>query len=58
MINFMSKANLWTSKIKDLNREKIKGQLYEMSYYSKPDSHIRDKVKVELEFSIYATKKN
>ena len=33
-------------------------QFYEMSYYSKPDSHIRDKVKVELEFSIYATKKN
>ena len=29
-----------------------------MSYYSKPDSHIRDKLKVELDLSIYATKKN
>ena len=28
-----------------------------MSYYLKPDSHIRDKVKVVLDFSNYATKK-
>ena len=26
-----------------------------MSYYAEPDSHIRDKVKVVLEFSNYAT---
>ena len=28
-----------------------------MSYYSEPDSHIRDKVKVVLDFSNYVTKK-
>ena len=28
-----------------------------MSYYPKPDSHIRDKVKVLLDLSNYATKK-
>ena len=29
-----------------------------MIYYPKPDSHIRDKVKVVLDLSTYATKKN
>ena len=29
-----------------------------MSYYPEPDSHIRDKVKVVLDLSNYATKKN
>ena len=29
-----------------------------MSYYPDPDSHIRDKVKVILDLSNYATKKN
>ena len=29
-----------------------------MSYYLEPDSHIRDKVKVVLDLSNYATKKN
>ena len=28
-----------------------------MSYYPEPDSHIRDKVEVVLDFSNYATKK-
>ena len=28
-----------------------------MSYYTEPDSHIRDKVKVDLDLSNYATKK-
>ena len=28
-----------------------------MSYYPEPDSHIRDKVKLLLDFSGYATKK-
>ena len=28
-----------------------------MSYYPEPDSHVRDKVKVVLELSNYATKK-
>ena len=28
-----------------------------MSYYLEPDSHIRDKVKVVLDFSNYVTKK-
>ena len=29
-----------------------------MSYYQEPVSHIRDKVKVVLDFPNYATKKN
>ena len=29
-----------------------------MSYYPKPSSHIRDKVKVVLDLSNYVTKKN
>ena len=29
-----------------------------MSYYPEPDSHIRKKIKVELDMSNYATKKN
>ena len=29
-----------------------------MSYYPEPDSYIRDKVKVVLDLSNYATKKN
>ena len=29
-----------------------------MSYYPEPDSHIRDKFKVVLGLSIYATKNN
>ena len=29
-----------------------------MSYYPEPDSHIRDKVKVVVDLSNYATKKN
>ena len=29
-----------------------------MSYYPEPDNHIRDKVKVLLELSNYATKKH
>ena len=29
-----------------------------MSYYLEPDIHIRDKVKVVLDLSNYATKKN
>ena len=28
-----------------------------MSYYPEPDSHIRDKVKIVLDLSNYATKK-
>ena len=29
-----------------------------MSYYPEPDGHIRDKVKVVLDLSNYATKRN
>ena len=29
-----------------------------MGYYPEPDSHIRDKVKIVLDLSNYATKKN
>ena len=31
--------------------------MLQMSYYPKPDSHIRDKVKVLLDLSNYASKK-
>ena len=60
------KTNPWTYRIKDLNREKIIGSFYEeelllsklyMSYYPEPDNHIREKVKVVLQLSSYATKK-
>ena len=60
------KTNPWTYKIKDLNREKIIGSLYERelllsilqkSCYPEPYSHIRDKVKVVLELSNCAIKK-
>ena len=30
--------------------------LYKMNYYSKPHSHSRNKIKVELDLSIYITK--
>ena len=60
------KTNPCTYKIKDLNGEKIIASFYEkellqtilqMSYYPEPGNKIRDKVKVVLEFSNYATKK-
>ena len=62
----MLKTNPLIYKIKVLNGEKIIGSFYEkelllsklrMSYYLEPDSHIRDKVKVVLDLSNYATKK-
>ena len=66
IIDSVLKTNPWTYKIKDLKGEKIIGSFYEKellrrilwtSYYSEPDIH-RDKVKVELDLSNYATKKN
>ena len=60
------KTNRWNNKTKDLNREKIIRSFYkkelslsilQMSYYPEPESHIRDKVKVVLDLSSYATKK-
>ena len=59
------KINPWAYKIKDLHGEKIIGSFYEKelllsilqrSYYPDPDWH-RDKVKVVLELSNYATTK-
>ena len=32
-----------------------KGSLYKLSYYTEPDSHDRNKVKVELDLPNYAT---
>ena len=61
------KTNPWTYKIKFLDGEKIIGGFYEKelllsklqrSYYPEPDNHIRVKVKVVLDLSNYATKKN
>ena len=66
-IDSVLKTNLWTYKTKYLNGEKIIGSFYEkellrnklyMSYYPESDSRIRDKVKVVLDLSNYATKKN
>ena len=60
------KTNPCTYKIKDLNGEKIIASFYEkellqtilqMSYYPEPGNNIRDKVKVVLELSNYATEK-
>ena len=65
-IESISKTNPWTCKLKDLNREEIIGSFYEkellliilwVSCYAEPDSHIRDKVKVVLDLSNYATEK-
>ena len=64
-IDSVLKINPWTYKIKDVNGEKIIGTFYEkewlwselyMSYYPEPHGHIRDKVKVVLDLSNYATK--
>ena len=30
--------------------------LWKMSYYPEPDSHIRNKIRIKLDFSYYATK--
>ena len=66
IVNSVLKTNPWTYKIKDLNKEKIIGSFYEnnfllsilyVSYYPELESHIRDKVKIVLDFSNYATKK-
>ena len=61
------KTYSWTFKLKRLNGGKIIGSLHEkellllskleMSYYPHPDSNIRDKVKVVLDLSNYANKK-
>ena len=65
VIDSVSKISSWTYKIKYINDQKILGSLYEkelllsklwMSYYQKPDSYIRDKVKVVLDLSNYAPK--
>ena len=66
IIESVLKTNPWTYKPKDFNGERIIGNFYEkglllsilyMSYYPEPDSHTRDKVKVVLDLSSYATKK-
>ena len=67
IIDSVLKTNAWTYKLKDLNGKKIVGSFYKkqlrlsilyMSYYPEPDSCFRDKVKVVLDLSNYATKKN
>ena len=66
IIDSVLKTNLWTYRLKDLNGGKIIGSVYEkelllimlkISYYPEPESHIRDKAKVALDLSNYATKK-
>ena len=60
------KTSPWISKLEELSGEKVEESFYErefllsvlqMSYYPDPDIHIRDKVKVVLDLSSYATKK-
>ena len=54
LINSVLKTNPWICKMKDLNRKKIINfyekelllSILQMTYYPKPDRHIRDKVKV------------
>ena len=67
IIDSVLKTNPSPYKIKDLNWEKMIGTFYgrelllsilQISYYPEQDSHIKDKVKVGLELSSYATKKN
>ena len=64
LIDSVLKTNPWTYKSNDLNEEKIIGSFYEtelllskfqISYYSEPDSHIRDIVVLDL--SNYTAKK-
>ena len=64
--NSVLKTNPCTFKIKDVTVKKIVGSFYRkellrstlwICYYSETNSHIRDKVKVVLELSNYATKK-
>ena len=66
MIDSVSKNNTGTYKTKDFNDEKITNSFWEielflsklkMSYYPEPGSHVTDKVKVVLDVSNYATKK-
>ena len=66
MINSVLKTCPWTYRVKNLKGEKSNRIFYEkelllsklqMSYYPKPDSHARAKVKVVLDMSNYATKK-
>ena len=66
IIDSVLNANHWIYKIKYLNREKMIGGFYEkelllsillISYYPERGSHIRDKYKVVLDLSSYATKK-
>ena len=57
----MLKTSRWTYKNKDLNEENIIGSFFGkellLSYYSEADSHIRGKIKIVLDLSNYATKK-
>ena len=63
--DFVLKTNLSACKIKDLNGEKILNfykkrivaEYIINKYYPEPDSHIRNKVKLELDLSNYAFRK-
>ena len=63
-VDSVLETNQWTYKIKDLNGEKTIESFYEkelllskllVSYYPEPDIHIRDKIKLVLDLSNYAT---
>ena len=66
IIDCVLKTDRCTYKLKDLNGGKVIGSFYEKellrsilwtSYYPEPNIHVRDKVKVVLDSSNYATKK-
>ena len=66
IIDSVLKTNPCTCKLKGLNARKIIGSFYQKklllsilqrSYYPEPDSQIRDKFKLVLNLSNYATKK-
>ena len=58
----MLKTNQWTCKVKDVNGEKIIQCVYEkellLSYYPESDIHIRHNIKLVLNLTNYATKRN
>ena len=67
VIDSVIEANPWTYKMKELNGETTIESFYEkelllskllMSSCLKPDSHIRNSIKVVLDLTNYATKNN
>ena len=64
MVDSVLRTNLWTHKI--IKKQVIRSfwekelwlSIFYLGYYSEPNSHVTDKVKVELDLWNYAPKKN